>query len=131
MFEQIKPGLTGVAEVRATEENTAIAYGSGAISVFATPAMIALLEKAALSAVDPLLPEGYTTVGIKVEVEHVAATPLWEELKAQAELTKVQDRRLIFEVKVHDSRRLVGRGIHERFIIQKEDFLLRTASIYR
>lgn len=125
---QISPGLTGTAQAEVNEGNTAIAYGSGDINVFATPAMIGLMEKAALSSVDPLLPRGYTTVGIKVEVEHIAATPVGGHVRAQSRLLEVDGRRLLFEVEAYDERELVGRGTHQRFIVQADSFLQRVAA---
>ena len=116
-------GLRGVAREKVSEKNTAIAYGSGSISVFATPAMIGLMEKAALSSVDPLLPEGHSTVGIKVDVEHLAATPTGGFVEARSELLEIDGRRLIFKVEAFDSKDMVGRGRHERFIVATEKFL--------
>ncbi|NLB18959.1 MAG: thioesterase, partial [Syntrophomonadaceae bacterium] len=89
----IKPGLVGTAQVEVSEQNTAITYGSGGINVYATPAMIGLMEKAALSSVEPLLPEGYSTVGIKVNVEHVAATPIGGKVRAHTELLEIDGLR--------------------------------------
>ncbi|AGK99774.1 thioesterase family protein [Desulfoscipio gibsoniae] len=128
LTKQITLGLTGSAQVEVNDQNTAIAYGSGDISVFATPAMIGLMEKAALSSVDPLLPEGYTTVGIKVDVEHVAATPVGGVVRAQSRLLKIDGRRLVFEVQASDDTRVVGRGTHQRFIVKVDEFLQRVGS---
>ncbi len=128
LADNIVTGLTGTAQVGVDDKNTAIAYGSGGISVFATPAMIGLMEKAALSSVDHLLPEGYTTVGIKVDVEHVAATPVGSYVQAQSRLLNIDGRRLIFDVQAHDDMRMVGRGTHERFIVQADAFLQRVTN---
>lgn len=125
--DRIMPGLNGSAQAEVNGQNTAVAFGSGDINVFATPAMIGLMEKAALSSVDPLLPEGYTTVGIKVNVEHVAATPVGGLVRAQSKLLEIDGRRLVFEVQALDDTRLVGRGIHERFIVRADKFLQRVA----
>ena len=122
---RIETGLRGAAREEVSEKNTAIAYGSGSINVFATPAMIGLMEKAALSSVDPLLPEGHSTVGIKVEVEHVAATPIGGLVEAKSELLEIDGRRLIFKVEAFDGKGLVGRGSHERFIVATEKFLTK------
>lgn len=121
----IKLGLVGTAQVEVNEQNTAIACGSGGINVYATPAMIGLMEKAALSSVEPLLPEGYSTVGTKVNVEHVAATPIGGNVRAHAKLLEIDGRRLVFDVRAHDDIRLVGQGVHERFIVHSEQFLQR------
>lgn len=125
LTDSIKPGLVGTAQVEVSEQNTAVTYGSGGINVYATPAMIGLMEKAALSSVEPLLPEGYSTVGIKVNVEHVAATPIGGKVRAHTELVEIDGLRLVFDVQAHDDRRLVGQGVHERFIVQSDQFLQR------
>lgn len=127
LTEKLKVGLRGSARVKVDESNTAMAYGSGSISVFATPAMIGLMEKAALSSVDPLLPDGYTTVGTKVDVEHNAATPVGGTVEARSELLEVDGRRLVFAVEAHDDREQVGKGFHQRFIVPTEKFLQRVA----
>jgi len=123
----ISVGLRGSARQKVNETNTALAYGSGGINVFATPAMIGLMEKAALSSVEPLLPEGYTTVGTKVDVQHLAATPLGGVVEARSELREVDGRRLVFTVEARDEQELVGKGTHERFIIPTEKFLQKVA----
>ncbi len=128
LTDNIITGLIGTAQTEVSDKNTAIAYGSGGISVFATPAMIGLMEKAALSSVDPMLPEGYTTVGIKVDVEHMAATPVGGYVRAQSRLLEIDGRRLVFDVQAHDDKRLVGRGTHERFIVQADKFLQRVTN---
>ncbi|WP_243276818.1 thioesterase family protein [Desulfallas sp. Bu1-1] len=120
-------GLRGIAREEVTASNTAVAYGSGNINVFATPAMVGLMEKAALGSVDPLLPEGYTTVGIRVDVEHIAATPVGGRVETRSELTEIDGRRLVFKVEAYDDRELVGRGTHERFIVATEKFLQKVA----
>lgn len=116
-------GLKGEARTVVTDENTAIAYGSGSVSVFATPAMIGLMEKAALSSVDPLLDEGYSTVGIKLEVEHLAATPKGMNVVATSELVEIDGRRLVFKVEARDDKELIGKGRHERFIVPLQKFI--------
>ncbi|MGB9803965.1 thioesterase family protein [Desulfofundulus sp.] len=125
---ELKIGLRGQAVARVTEENTALAYGSGGAKVFATPAMIGLMESAALSSVDPLLEPGQITVGIRVDVEHLAATPIGMEVVARSELVEIDGKRLVFRVEAHDERELIGRGIHERFIVNQERFLARTSA---
>lgn len=114
MTAGLKTGLRGSAGIKVDDSNTAMAYGSGAISVFATPALIGLMEKAALSSIDPLLPEGYTTVGIRVDVEHIAATPVGGNVEARSELREIDGRRLVFTVEAFDEREQVGKGTHER-----------------
>ena len=104
------------------EALTAEHIGSGSVHVLATPMMIALMEAAALEAVQPYLSEGWTTVGTKVDIEHVRPTPVGEEVTAEALLIKVEDRALEFSVKAMDSRGLIGQGTHHRFIINLEKF---------
>jgi len=123
----LKAGLRGAAAIKVDDSNTAMAYGSGSVNVFATPALIGLMEKAALSSVDPLLPEGYTTVGTKVDVEHIAATPVGGSVEARSELREIDGRRLVFTVEAFDDREQVGKGTHERFLVPTEKFLQRVA----
>jgi len=125
MIDNLKKGIEGEAGTVVNEQNTAIAFGSGAVSLFGTPAMIGLMEKAALSSVDPLLGEGVCTVGIKVDVKHMAATPPGMKVVAKSRLIEVDGKRLIFEVEAWDDKDLIGKGIHERYIIKVESFIKR------
>lgn len=109
-----------------TEKNTAKAYGSGSIEVYATPAMIGLMEGASLATVDSILPEGLSTVGTKVEIKHLAATPLGLKVTAHAELVEIDGKRLLFKVEASDEKGKIGEGIHERFIIDVDKFLQKT-----
>jgi predicted thioesterase len=109
------------------EENTAIHLGSGDVSALATPEMIRLMEKASVATVDHLLPEGYKTVGILVNVRHLAATPMGMEVRVQAELTEVDGRRLVFRVQAHDELEKVGEGEHHRMIIDVKRFKERVS----
>ena len=126
MEMNLEKGLTGQVVVSVTEENTAVSYGSGEIDVFATPAMIGLMEKAALKAVDPHLPEGWGTVGIRVDVRHMAATPRGVRVYAEAKLIEIKGKRLVFEVVAFDGHECIGEGIHERFVIDKNVFMQKT-----
>jgi fluoroacetyl-CoA thioesterase len=104
------------------EALTAEYIGSGSVDVLATPMMIALMEAAALAAVEPYLSEGWTTLGTRVDIEHVRPTPVGEEVTAEALLISVEDRSLEFSVKATDSKGLIGQGTHSRFIINLEKF---------
>ncbi len=104
---------------------TAQHIGSGNMEVLATPMMIALMEAAALDAVQDYLPDGWTTVGTKVEVEHVRAAPLGEIVSAEAALIKQEGRLLTFAVQAKDASGLVGQGQHQRVIVNIEKFLSR------
>ena len=121
-MEQIVPGLVGQSEVCVHEENTALHLGSGNVAVLATPEMVRLMEKAAVAAVDHLLPDGYCTVGVEVDVRHLAATPLGMRVRAQAELIAVEGRKLTFRVQADDEVEKVGEGEHRRVIIDLETF---------
>ena len=122
-MSELKAGIIGESRTRVTDENTAIAHGSGSVAVFATPAMIALMENAALNSVQPVLPEGATTVGIDLKVKHMAATPVGMEVVAKSELIEVDGKRLIFKVEAYDEADKIGEGTHERFIIDREKFM--------
>ncbi len=125
MMDKIKVGLNSIIETTAMQKDSAINYGSGAVDVYSTPAMIALLESSARNAVDLHLPKGYTTVGIKVDVKHLAATPIGSRIKASAELIEVDGKRLVFKVEAFDEVEKIGEGIHERFVIEVDKFMSR------
>ena len=121
-MEQIVPGLVGQVTTTVTPENTAKHLGRGNATVFATPAMIRLMEMAGVKAVDHLLPEGYRTVGVGVDVRHLAATPLGMTVTATAELLEVDGRKLTFRVNAQDELDKIGAGTHTRMIINVERF---------
>ncbi len=116
-------GITGEATTVVVHENTAASVGAGGVEVFGTPMMIALMENAAWRAVADHLEEGYVTVGTLVNVKHLAATPLGQQVRATAELVEIDRRRLVFKVEAHDEKQKIGEGFHERFIVQLERFL--------
>ena len=118
-------GNKGRAETVVTADNTAAAVGSGLVPVFATPYMIALMENAAVNAVQAQLEEGQGTVGTRLEVTHDAATPVGMKVWAQAELTAVEGKKLTFSVQAFDEAGAIGGGIHERYIIAVERFLAK------
>lgn len=118
-------GLQGTAQMVVGEGDTAVMQGSGTVPVLATPRLLALMEAAAVAALNGVLPEGETTVGTKVELEHVAATPVGMEVSARAELVEVEGRRLVFAVEARDSAGIVGRGRHERLAVDEARFLDR------
>jgi len=119
----ITKGIRGQKELLVTEEVTAARMGSGLLEVLATPAMIALAESTAMESVQPLLEEGQGTVGTRLDIAHIAATPVGMTVRCETELVEVDRRRLVFAVKVCDDKELVGEGIHERFIIDSARFL--------
>ncbi|MCD8149320.1 MAG: thioesterase family protein [Clostridiales bacterium] len=119
----LETGIRGEQQVKVVYENSAAAVGSGLLEVFATPSMIALMEKTASSSVQPFLEDGQGTVGIELRVKHLAATPLGMTVRCESELTEVDGRRLVFSVKAYDDAELIGEGTHERFIINNEKFM--------
>ncbi len=122
---EIKIGTKGYKEDFVRKENTAAAIGSGAVEVFATPAMIALMENAALDAIAPFLEENQSSVGTNISTSHLAASPLGIRVWATAEVIEVDRRRIVFAVKAFDEKEMIGEGAHERFIIQTDKFLSR------
>lgn len=106
-------------------EDTAAVYGSGALEVFATPAMIALMEKTCLEAVASKIGEGNTTVGIAVNIKHLKASPVGAMIRCDSKLIEVDRKRLIFEVRCFESDTLIGEGIHERFVVDSEKFMAK------
>ncbi len=119
----LETGLTHTSSLTVTEALTAKAMGSGDLPVLATPAMMALMENAAMTAVAPELPEGSTTVGGHIESSHLRPTPIGAEVKAEATLTKVDGRKLYFTVKAMQGDTIIGEGTHLRFIVDRERFM--------
>lgn len=120
---ELKAGLSYTSETVVNDENSARHWGSGMLDVFATPAMVALMENAAMNAVAPALPEGSDTVGTAVNVTHDRATGLGDVVRATATLIEVDRRRLVFEVTAVDSKGEIGKGTHTRFVVDREKFL--------
>ena len=121
----LKEGLTYTSKLTVSEAVTAIAMGSGDLPVLATPAMMALMENAAMLAVADHLPEGYTTVGGQISATHLKPTPVGEAVTATATVVKVDGKKIEFEVKAHCGDILLGEGTHLRFIVDKEKFMSR------
>lgn len=119
----ISVGARGCAETTVTEQNTALAMGSGLLPVFATPAMAALLEAAAVNACQAGLEEGQGTVGTHLDISHDAATPVGMTVRAEAEVTAVDGRAVTFAVRAFDEAGQIGGGTHQRFVIDNERFL--------
>ena len=121
----LKEGLTHTSELTVNEAVTAITMGSGDLPVLATPAMMALMENAAMLAVAPHLPEGSTTVGGPISASHIKPTPIGETVTATATVVKVDGKKIEFEVKAHWGDILLGEGTHLRFIVDREKFMSR------
>ena len=118
----LETGIKGTKEITGTNELTAKTFKSGTLDVYATPAMIALMEDVAFESVASELEEGCGTVGTLIDVKHVAATPVGMKVTCETELTKIDGRALTFSVKAFDECGLIGEGVHERFIINDEKF---------
>ncbi|MDQ7096038.1 hotdog domain-containing protein [Desulfosporosinus sp. PR] len=116
-------GAKGYAQTVVTAANTAKAMGSGSLEVFATPAMVALMEQAAVNALE--LAEGQSSVGTSLTITHTAASPVGVKVTAAAELLEIDRRRLVFAVEASDEAGQIGAGKHERFIIDSEPFLIK------
>ena len=123
-------GIRGTSETVVDRSNVASAVGSGLLDVFSTPAMIALMEKACKDSVEPYLEEGQGTVGIRLEVDHLAAVPIGEKVWAESELTAIDGRVLTFSVTVRSEKEKVGEGIHKRCVISNSRFLEKLRAKY-
>ena len=120
-------GIKGRAEAVVDEHNTAQAACSGALPVFGTPFMCALMEEAAWKSIAPHLEAGQSTVGTKLNVSHDSATPVGMKVWAESEVTEVDGKRIVLKVAAYDEKGLIGQGEHERFVITDERFLARAA----
>ena len=123
----IEVGIKGRADDVVSEKNTAQAACSGALPVFGTPFMTALMEKAAWTSIAPYLAEGESTVGTKLNISHVSATPVGLKVWAESEVTEVDGKRIELKVWAYDEKGLIGQGTHQRFIVTNERFLAKTA----
>ncbi|MFT9494015.1 thioesterase family protein [Anaerosolibacter sp.] len=124
----LEVGMKAVIEHVVGEKDTAVHYGSGGVLVYATPAMIGLMENASLKAVDPHLPKGYATVGTHLDVKHMAATPVGMMVRAEAELIEADGKKLTFRIDAYDEKDKIGEGFHSRYIIHVDKFIQATAS---
>ena len=119
----LQTGIKGKMERTVTEELTAKVMGSGELPVFATPAVVALAEETAWRSVAPELEKGQGSVGIKMTLSHIAATPLGMKVWCETELTEIDRKRLVFTVEAYDEAGKIAEGIHERFIVDNGKFL--------
>jgi predicted thioesterase len=124
----LQAGLVGEARRMVEPGMLASAMGSGSLDVLATPALVALIEAAACAALDGRLGPEQTSVGVRVEISHLAATPPGVEVRARAELVEVDGRRLIFRVEAFDSQDRIGEGRHERAVVDPRRLLARAAA---
>lgn len=123
----LRPGLSATATMVVTDVDTALAFRSGDVPVLATPRVVGLAEEATVRAIAEALDEGQTTVGFRVQLDHLAPTPLGGEVVAEATLEAVESRRLTFRVSVNDGRGLVAAGRITRVVVDRDRFLERTA----
>lgn len=120
---QLVPGLSASLTRTVEKRFLASEIGSGLVSVFSTAMMIAFMEEAAVAAVQPFLPEGFTTVGVHIDVSHKAATPLGAEISFSAILREISDRgKMLFEVLASDRKGIIGSGLHKRALVNWKDF---------
>ncbi len=125
---KITVGLKGTVDATVNNTNTAKTVGSGDLDVFATPMMVALMEKASCVAIEKCLNEGDSTVGTMVNVEHVSATPVGMGVTVESTVTAVDGRKISFEVVAFDEVGIIGKGTHDRFMVNSEKFLAKTYS---
>ncbi|MCS7178358.1 MAG: thioesterase family protein [Anaerolineae bacterium] len=119
---------SGEVERVITEEWTALRMGSGTVPVLATPALVAVMEAAAVRALEGRLPAGQTSVGVRMDVRHLAATPVGMRVHARATLVAAEGRRLTFQIEAWDEKEKVGEATHERVVVDVERFMERVRS---
>lgn len=124
----METGIKGCKKITVNAENTAKAMASGTLDVFATPAMIALIEATASESVAPFLDEGFSTVGTHLDIAHSAASPVGIEVVCETELVEVDRRRLVFKAVVRDAVGEIGSGTHERFVVDNVKFMAKAQS---
>ena len=124
-MNELLPGMAAERKHIVTDEDTASKWGSGLVPVFSTPALVGLMESTAVAALSGQLPEGQTSVGGRIDVRHLAATPVGMQVRARAELTAVEGRKLVFKIQAWDESEMIGEAIHERYIVDEARFLKR------
>jgi fluoroacetyl-CoA thioesterase len=124
-MDELAPGLVAELKQIVTDADTASKWGSGLVPVFSTPALVGLMESAAVAALTGHLSPGQTTVGAHIDVHHLAATPVGMQVRARAELTAVEGRKLVFKIQAWDEVELIGEADHERFVIDEARFIGR------
>lgn len=123
---EITVGMTGAASTSVEREDTALEVGSGSLLVYATPCMVALMEGAACEAIAEAVSEDKTTVGIELNISHLAATPVGMDVRAEAEVTAVEGNIITFSVTAYDEAGKIGEGSHKRAIVTSQRFLDKT-----
>ena len=120
---EITVGMKGEVSTLVEREDTAKEVGSGSLLVYATPCMVALMEGAACEAIQDALSDSQTTVGTELNIQHISATPVGLEVRAEAEVTAVEGKVITFQVKAFDEAGEIGKGIHKRVIVNTQKFL--------
>ena len=130
-MSELSRGVRGAQQETVTEKNIASALGSGGLAVYATPCMITLMEYCAMESVRPYLPQGSSTVGTRLDIKHLAATPIGMMVRCETELIEVDRRRLVFLCRAFDEAGLIGEGMQERFIVDDEKFMEKVSQKIR
>jgi fluoroacetyl-CoA thioesterase len=130
-MERFEPGLIGETRSVVTEKDTAAHLGSGTVPVFGTPALVGLMEAAAVQALADFLPAGQTSVGARIDVRHLTPTPVGMHVRARAELVETEGRRLSFRIEAWDEVERIGEATHERMIIDAERFVTKARAKVR
>ena len=121
----LTPSLSAELSITVSEADTASRWGSGLVPVYSTPALVGLMEAAAVKALEGQLEAGKTTVGGHIDVHHLAATPVGMTVRARAELTAIEGRKLTFQVEAWDEAEKIGEALHERFLVDTEKFVAK------
>jgi fluoroacetyl-CoA thioesterase len=127
-MNELTPGLTAEIQHTVTDADTASKWGSGLVPVFSTPALVGLMESAAVSALTGHLSPGQTTVGGRINMRHLAATPVGMQVRARAELKSVEGRKLVFKIQAWDAVERIGEADHERFVIEEAKFVAKVGA---
>lgn len=127
-MKNIQTGISGTAEITVSENELAVNVGSGSLKVFATPCMVALMEKSACACLAEYVENDETTVGTEINVKHISATPMGMKVTAESVLTEINGREFVFNVKAYDETGIIGEGTHKRFLVKSEKFTQKTYS---
>jgi len=122
-LKNLSLGISYSLTILVGEKDSARHFGSGLLDVYSTPAMIALMERTSMEMIQPLLDDGYGTVGVSVNIKHIRATPVGAKVKCNSLLNEISGNRLVFKVEARDDNGMIGEGIHERYIIDETRFL--------
>jgi len=124
-MERLTSGFIGKVEASVTEDDTAARAGSGLVPVFGTPALVGLMENAAVQALTGRLPSDQTSVGGHIDLQHLAPMPVGMRVRARAELLEIDGHRLLFHIEAWDEVERIGEATHERFIVEREPFVAK------